>query len=175
MLQPFHHLHIEMVGGFVHDQQDVLMLETDIDECSRKRYAFPLASRQRAGRFAEDDVILSLPRICFHLGIEIPRAQIVHENDGIGQFIDIFRIAGRLKGLYRIDDGVVVMKDIIEDGTVFDEEWFLLEKRHRNVLVDPDGAAFRRVITRKNAEEGGFPAAVAGKRGRSYRLLRYEK
>src|SRR5438874_473724 len=108
---------------------------------------------------------IEFPKDLFHLGVEIPRAQVVHEYDGLGQFVDILGIAGRFKGLYRVDDRVIVMKDIVEDGTVFDKQRFLFQKRYRHVLVDPDGAAVGSVVAGKNAEEGGFPAAVAGNEG----------
>jgi len=41
MLQPFYHLHVQVIGRFIHDQQHMLVLEADVDQGLGQRY--PLA------------------------------------------------------------------------------------------------------------------------------------
>ncbi len=57
------------------------------------------------------------------------------------------------------------MEDIIQDGAVLDKNRLLFEKGDGNIIVDLDSTAFGGLITGKDFEEGGFPAAVAGDKG----------
>ncbi len=164
VFQPFHHLHVEMVGRLVHDQQHMFVLEADIDKCFGQGYPFPLTAGEGAcGLLQMVDIQLS--QNLFDLGVKIPGAQLVEPHNGRGDLVGVFFVAGRFIGLDGVDDGMIVVKDIVEDGLVFDEDRLLFEKGHGDILMDPDRAAVRGVLTRQDAEEGGFPAAVAGYQG----------
>src|SRR5580658_8375249 len=54
-----------------------------------------------------------------------------------------------------------MVEDIVEDRAVFDEDGFLFEESHGDVLVDPNRAGVGAVDTGGDAEKSGFAAAVA--------------
>ena len=108
---------------------------------------------------------IQLSQDLFDLGIEIPGIQFVDPDYGIGQLVDIFRIARSLIGLNGIDDRMIVIENIVENGFFFDENRFLFEEGYRYILVYPHGPAFRRVFTGKDPEQCGLTAAITGDKG----------
>ena len=101
----------------------------------------------------------------FDLGVEVPGVQFVEADDGVGDQIGVFRVAGRLICLDSVDNGVVVLEDIIQNGSFFHEDGLLFKEGHGHVFMDPDRALIGCVFAREDFEEGGFAAAVAGYQG----------
>ena len=141
MLQPFDHVYVQVVGRFVHDQQHMLVLEADVDEGLGKGHPFTLSPGKGPChllqvmdiQFAED---------LLHLGIEVPGIELVQQYNSICEFVHVPVVAGLLIGLDRVDNRVVMVENIVQDGFILDKDRFLLEKSDRNLLMDPDRTAF---------------------------------
>jgi hypothetical protein len=136
--------------------------------------SFALAAGQGAGSLLEM-VDIQLAEDLFDLGVKIPGIQFIEPDDGVGDLIDVFCVAGRLIGLDGVDDGMVVVEDIVQDGLLFDKDGLLFEEGYRNVLVDPYGAVCRPFPYRKVSGAGWISRCRCGRPGRSCRLLLYER
>jgi hypothetical protein len=101
----------------------------------------------------------------FDFGVKIPGIQFVEPDDGVCDLIDVLLVAGRLIVPDGVDDGMVVVENIVQNGFVLDKDGFLLEKGNCDVFVDPYGAVFGCFLTGKDPEKGRFSAAVAGNQG----------
>ena len=55
VFQPFHHFNIQVVGGFIHDQQYMFVFKADIDQGLGQRHPFALAAGEGAGQSDGDD------------------------------------------------------------------------------------------------------------------------
>jgi hypothetical protein len=75
MLEPFHHLDVEVVGRFVHDQQHVLVLEADVDEGAGEGHALFL-SAGKCVHILLQVMDIELTEDLLHLGLEVPGAEL---------------------------------------------------------------------------------------------------
>jgi hypothetical protein len=71
---------------------------------------------------------IQLAQDLFDLGIEIPGVQFIDPDDGIGQLVGVFRIAGGLIGLDGVDDRMIVIENIVQNGFFFVEDRLLFEE-----------------------------------------------
>ena len=152
VFEPFHHFDIKVVGGLVHDQQHMFGFEADVDQGPGKGDPFPLTTGQFAGRLLEM-VDIQFAEDLFDLGVEVPGIQLVEPHDGVGQAAGVFRVAGIFVSLDGIDDGVIMMKDIVEDGPIFDKRGFLFEEGHGDILVNPYGTVVGGLFAGEDTEQ----------------------
>ena len=137
------------------------MFETDIDKCLCEGDPFALAAGQSASDLMEM-MDIELAEDLFDFGVKIPGIQFVEPDDGVGDLIDVLLVAGRLIVPDGVDDGMVMVENIVQDGFILYKDGFLLEQGYCNVLVDPYSAGFGRFLTGKDPQKSRFSAAVAG-------------
>src|SRR4051812_21741250 len=101
MFQPLNHFNIEMVGGFIHNEQYMLVLKANVDKGFGKGNSFPLSSTQGADILREV-MNIQFTEDLFYPGIKIPCACFVHFYKHLTDLVIITCINSSLVIFYHI-------------------------------------------------------------------------
>ena len=126
MLQPFYHFNIQVVGRFIHYQQHMLVLKTDINQCFGKCHAFALAAAEVYLLVVSDEYSVCPISVLLWLSkSHAPSSSIFTMASPM--LICIVCFTGRFIFFYGIDDRVVMMENIIQHCFVFIKLWVLFK------------------------------------------------
>ncbi len=127
------------------------VIESDINQCTRQCKPLSLSTTQFP-YWPPKKIDFQSGNNLLHLHLEIPCLQGIHAIEEFRQRSLILLFHGIFISTYQLYHGVVGMKKLVTDQTLFIENRVLLEQGHRQVFVNEQFSLIRRFLTAQNAQ-----------------------